>query len=151
VSDAVALSEAEREVAVAEAEAVLARATGPFRADLEELIADVGAGSVEGRSADALQQVLELGLQSGRVRGLYGPAGEQAALKVYRRLPNGRAAAASAREVTEALSALHGAPLDRVSVEASGPGSFVLRISADGRELDVRLDRNGARLGTVAL
>ena len=34
-------------------------------------------------------KLLELGLQSGRIRALYGPASETAALGLYRRLPRG--------------------------------------------------------------
>jgi hypothetical protein len=140
------------EVALGEAQAVLAMVQDPERrARLADLIAAVGDGAVEGDDAEALEELLELGLQSGRVRAVYGPGGEQAALRVYRQLPRGRELGESAREVGEALAALAGGTLDSISLQSVGPGAFVLTVSVDGRELTVRLDRQGARLGSVVL
>ena len=97
------------EVALAEATAVLAMVQDEDRRGrLADLIAAIDDGAVEGESAQALEELLELGLQTGRLRALYGPAGEQAALKTYRRLPGGKELAESAREVSQALSALAG-------------------------------------------
>jgi hypothetical protein len=149
---AVKLSEEAAEVALAEASAVLAMVQDEERRGrLADLMAAVRDGEVSGPDADALEEVLELGLQTGRVRALYGPEGEQAALRVYRRLPGGRELGESAREVTEALASLEGKTLEKVSVQATGPGTYTLTIGVDGLELSVRLDRGGARLGTVAL
>ena len=87
-----------REVAPAEAQAVLAAVRDEERrARLADLLAAVDEGAVEGDDARALGELLELGLQTGRVRALYGPGGEQAALKVYRRLPGGRELGAARR------------------------------------------------------
>ena len=94
--------------------------------------------------------ILELGLQTGRIRALYGPGGEQAALRLYRRLPGGSRAAPRARsEVTEALASLAG-PRARARSRStrSGPAASRSR-SSPGRELSVRLDRQGARLASV--
>ena len=41
--------------------------------------------------AEQLEPIVSLGLQSGRIRSVYGPGGEQAALRLYRKLPGGRA------------------------------------------------------------
>lgn len=121
------------------------------RGRLADLMAAVRDGEVAGDDAEALEEVLELGLQTGRVRALYGPSGEQAALKVYRQLPAGRELGASARGVSEALASLEGKTLEKVSLQAVGPAAWALTISTDGLELSIRLDRSGARLGTVAL
>src|SRR5581483_5619840 len=85
--------------------------------------------------AQALEELIELGLQSGRIRSVYGPEGEQAALKTFRRLPGGRVLAESASEVSEALSALEGKPLEHVRVQSTGPGSFLLTLGVEGLEL----------------
>jgi hypothetical protein len=138
------------EVLRAEAQAVLAMVAEPARrAALAELAAAVDDGRLEDESAEAAEQLLELALQSGRIRALYGPEAEQATIALLRRLPRSRAAAASAREVTEALSALEGRQLDQISVRVLGPGEFAVSIAAGGLELSARLDRNGARLNTV--
>jgi len=139
-----------RDVALAESQAVRAMARDDALRDrLSELVAELDEGTVAG-GAELLEQVLELGLQAGRIRAYYGPGGEQAALKTLRRLPRGQARAESAREVSEALASLEGAVLEQVSVTAIAPRSYTLSIHAGGLELSVRLDSAGARLASVA-
>jgi hypothetical protein len=121
------------------------------RARLADLVAAASDGEVGGEEAEALEELLELGLQSGRLRALYGPGGEQAALQTFRKLPRGAELESSAREVSAALAALVGKPLDGISLQAVGPGSFTLSLAAGGVELSVRLDRQGARLGSVGV
>jgi hypothetical protein len=146
----IALSAAEQEIALAETRAVLAAAARPaYREELEALESAVGAGELDAGHADSLERIVELALQTGRIRALYGPPGEQAALRLYRRLPRGAALAASAREVSEALGSLQGRTLEGASLTAVGPGSYTLSLSAGEARLSVRLDRQGARLTTV--
>ena len=141
-----------RDVALAEAQAVLALVQDPTRrARLADLVAAADAGEVDGDDAEALEELLELGLQTGRLRALYGPGGEGAALQTYRRLPRGAELAASAREVSDALGALGGKPLEGIALSAVGPGAFTLTLAADGVEISVRLDRQGARLASVGV
>ena len=148
----VSLKDEEREVALAEAQSVLAVAGDPgYRDELALLIAAIEDGEVPAESEETLEQLVELGLQAGRIRALYGPGGEQAALRLYRRLPRGSELGASAREVSSALRALEGRELESVSVQALGPGAFSLTIAAGGTELTVRLDRQGARLASVGV
>ena len=149
---AVRLSDEAREVALAEAQAVLAMVQDEDRRDrLAALVADVDEGEVEGASADALEELLELGLATGRVRALYGPDGEQAALLAFRKLPRGAELAAGAREVNEALQALEGKRIDSVSLANVGPGAYVLSLAADGLDLSIRVDRQGARIHSVGI
>jgi hypothetical protein len=140
------------EVALGEAQAVLAFVHDPERRGrLADLVAAVQDGELGDDDAQSLEELLELGLQSGRIRSVYGPEGEQAALKTYRRLPGGRALSESASEVSEALSALAGKTLEDVKVQSTGPGSYLLTLAVDGLELSVRLDRAGARLHAVGV
>jgi len=141
-----------QEVALAETQAVLVMARDDdYRGRLASLQAAATEGEVAGEDAETLQELLELGLQSGRLRALYGPGGERAALATYRRLPNGAAVAASARDVSEALRALAGQELRSISLESVGPGAFTLSIAAEAAEISVRLDRQGARLHSVGV
>ena len=81
-----------------------------------------------------LEPILELALQAGRIRGIYGPPGETAALRLYRKLPRGVALQQSAREVSEALSSLQGHTLEGATLTAVGPGAYTLSIAtAEGR------------------
>ena len=140
------------DVALGEAQAVLALVHAPERRGrLADLVAAVQDGELGDEDAQSLEELLELGLQSGRIRSVYGPEGEQAALKTYRRLPGGRALADSASDVSEALSALAGKTLDDVKVQSTGPGAYLLTLAVDGLELSVRLDRAGARLHSVGV
>jgi hypothetical protein len=151
-TDSVKLGAEAQEVVLGEAQAVLAMvADEERRGRIASLVAAIGEGEVGDEDAQALEELLELGLHTGRVRALYGPGGEQAALRVYRRLPRGKELGEAAREVTRALSALEGKTLESVAVQAVGPAAFVLSLSAGGTELSVRLDRQGARLASVGV
>jgi hypothetical protein len=140
------------EVALGEAQAVLAMVQDEERRGrLTDLIAAVADGEVADTEAEALEELLELGLQSGRLRAVYGPGGEQAALRVFRQLPHGRELGETAREVTEALASLEGKTLETVQIQALGPGAFLLTLGVDGLQLSVRLDRQGARVKEAVL
>ena len=147
----IALAGESQEVALAEAQAVLAMARDDeLRGRLAALVSQAEQGEVEADEAELLEQVLELGLQAGRIRAHYGPGGEQAAVTTLRRLPRGRARTESAREVSSALAALQGTTLERVSISAVAPGSYTLSIHAGGLEASIRLDGGGARLVSLA-
>ncbi len=142
----------EREVALAEIDAIRASARGDYRTLLDATADAVESGTElsEGQALE-LDRIVSLGLQTGRIRALYGPGGEQAALRAYRRLPGGSEVAASAKAVNEALAALAGRSLDGVSIAAVGPGAFTLSLVAGGAEVSVRLDQQGARLASVGV
>ena len=94
-------------------------------------------------SGDA-RAVLELGLQTGRIRALYGPGGEQAALRLYRRLPRGAEVAETAAEVNEALArARRAASWTQSSSERSAPAPSPLTVRPAARSSSVHLDRAG--------
>jgi len=150
VSGAVRVSGEAAEVARAETQAVLSMVQDEGRRGrLADVVAALEDGQVVGADADALAELLELGLQSGRVRALYGPEGEQATLALYRRLPPGRELLESASELNDALAALAGRTIERLSVTAVGPGEYGVTISTDDYELVLRLGRAGARLATI--
>ena len=148
---ALALKGEEREVVLAEVDAVRAVVhDGEYRERLDairEALED--AGPLDEDETSELERLVTLALQSGRVRALYGPGGEQALLRLYRKLPGGVDLAESAGAVSEALSGLEGRSLETVSVSAIGPGAFSLTIAAGGVQLKVHLDRQGARLASV--
>ena len=147
---AVRVSGEAAEVARAEAQAVLAMVQDETRRGrLADIVAAVDEGEVSGDDADALAELLELGLQTGRVRSIYGPDGEQAALALFRRLPLGRELTQTTRDLNEALAALEGRAIERVSVNLVGPGEYGVTISTEEYEVVLRLGRAGARLATI--
>ena len=146
------LSAVEQELLGAEARAF--RASLPDLASRErydELAAMIDEGSVAADRLDHLTTILEIGLQTGRLRRVYGPDGEMALGRIYQRTPRGAAVAAEAATVTKALGALAGQEIDEVRVAALGPGSYSVVIDTRRCQVTVRLDRSGVRVDSVAL
>lgn len=146
----IALAAAEQEIALAETQAVLDAAVRPeYREELALLLEAIGEGRLQAEHAETLERIVELALQAGRVRAVYGPPGEQAALRLFRKLPRGAALRDSAREVSQALASLQGRMITGAELTAVGPGSYTLSLATDEARLSVRLDRQGARLTSV--
>jgi len=148
-STSVAVKAEEREVALGEVQAVLEAARDEaYRARLAASIED---GELADDEAAELERVLELGLQAGRIRAVYGPGGEQAALRLFRRLPAGVGLAETARSVSAALATLKGLSLESLRIEVVGPGMYRIALVAGGAEVAVRLDRSGVQLASVGV
>ena len=152
---AVLLKGEEVEVARAEVEAVRAAVGESDYASSStssSTTLDTGA-AVEGRHSDELDRLLTLALQSGRVRALYGPGGEQAALRAYRKLPSGVGARRDDEAVNEALVSLQGRR-DRPTLGDGGRPRRLHALRHDRRRpaaRPVRLDRQGTRFASVEL
>ena len=121
------------------------------RARYERLREAVEDGEVGDDLVGHLGNVLEIGLQSGRLRRFYGADGEAALARVFRRTPAGAAPVEAARAVTEALTALQGQTIQDIQISALGPGSYGLMIDTDRCQINVRIDRSGARVENVAI
>ena len=144
------LAEPEAELALAETRAVLAAAvSAEYREQLGDLEQAIGTGLLEERDAAVLEPILELALQAGRIRAIYGPPGETAALRLYRKLPRGKALRQSAEDVSEALASLQGHRLEGATLTAVGPAAYTLSLATDEGRLTIKLDRQGARLSSV--
>ena len=151
-STSVAVKAEEREVALGEVQAVLAAARDEgYRERLATLVTSVEEGELAPEEASELERVLELGLQAGRIRAVYGPGGEQAALRLFRRLPAGAELTETARSVSAALTTLNGRSLDSFRIEVIGPGMYRIALVAGGAEVAVRLDRSGVQLASVGV
>lgn len=116
-----------------------------------DLRAAVEDGEVPDEQLGHLGNVLEIGLQSGRLRKQYGADGEQALARLFQRTPAGAALAEAARNVSEALAGLQGQRLEDIKVSTLGPGSYGLMIDTDRVQIQLRLDRGGVRVENVAI
>ena len=151
-STSVAVKAEEREVALGEVQAVLAAARDEgYRQRLAALVTSVEEGELAPEEASELERVLELGLQAGRIRAVYGPGGEQAALRLFRRLPAGAELTETARSVSAALTTLNGRSLESFRIEVIGPGMYRIALVAGGAEVAVRLDRSGVQLASIGV
>ena len=68
---------------------------------------------------------------------------------MFRRLPLGKEIAATTRELNEALSALEGRTIEKVTVSAIGPGEYGVTISTEDFEIALRLGKAGARVASI--
>jgi hypothetical protein len=109
------------------------------------LAAEVAGGEIAEEHENLLEAVLELLVQSGRARKLYGPGGEQALAQLYGRTPRGRALAETVNELNKALEGLAGQTLEGISIAAHGPSAYRLQVETDQGRLSIRLDGAGAR------
>ena len=151
VAAGIKVSEAERELALAETRAVLAAAASEeYRAAAARARGGARGGAAR-RSSTRSPSSRSSSSRSRRAGSgaIYGPPGETAALRLYRKLPRGVALQQSAREVSEALSSLQGHTLEGATLTAVGPGAYTLSIATAEGRLSVKLDRQGARITSV--
>ena len=82
---------------------------GEYAETLDAVLGAIEHGApLDDSGAEELDRVIGIALQSGRVRALYGPGGEQAALRAYRKLPSGSELDRVAVRSPSALRALAG-------------------------------------------
>ena len=90
--EGVRLSEAEREWRSRRRVPCSTQPCSPeARTQLSALELAIETGVLDDDDAQSLERIVELALQAGRIRAVYGPPGEQAALRLYRKLPRGAA------------------------------------------------------------
>ena len=146
------LAEDEREVLLAEVAQALDQVRSPeARVAYGELLTAVDAGEVPDDLVEPLQSLLEVGLESGRIRRLHTAHGEMAAQRVFSRTPRARAVREAVSAVNEALASLAGHELHEVSVSAHGPGSYSLTLATDQGKVLVRFDRREVRVQSVEI
>ncbi len=146
----IALGETESELLHSEVHAVLAAAgSDAYRRDLDDLITGIESRVLQEQHAATLEPILELALQAGRIRAVYGPPGETAAIRLYRKLPRGKALRQSAEDVSKALTSLNGQRLEGATLTAVGPGAYTLSLATEEGRLTIKVDRQGARLTSV--
>ena len=148
-----AVEEAGLELKALERE-VLAEEVQPFAHTLKdpearerylELDRAVQTGLVPPPLVRPLEAMLELVLQTRRVRQRHGPEAEQALTELFYRTERGAGLRRAARDVNTAREAVQGQTLERLSV-MSGPGRHTLVINTDRCRLTLRLDAAGARV-----
>ena len=145
------LTEPERELVAQEARQFASRLDeGPARETyrrLEQAAAETG--QVDGELVQALEGLLGLGLSTGRIRALYGAHAEMAAAAAFRRTPAGRRLQQGCDEANRGLGALAGRVLYGLSVQARGPGIYLVSVEVAGARAVLQLDRDGVQLRSV--
>ena len=119
------------------------------RAPYEKLAAAVATGEVEGEHLARLEGILEMTLQTGRVRRIHGAQSEQALLRLFHQMPGGAAARRATQAVNETLATLAGQTLEGMLFTVQGPGVFRLGISTDLCRLTLEIDRHGVTVESL--
>jgi hypothetical protein len=140
------LSSAEREVLAEEVDVFARTLKDPdTRERYAQLSAAVQQGTVPRHLVGFLETMLELVLQTQRVRRQHGPDAEQALLRLFHRTPRGAALAQAAREVNAALAALHGQTLESLTFTPT-PRGHNLVIDTTHCSLTLAINRAGVRV-----
>jgi hypothetical protein len=148
----VRVDETAREPLLLETAALRDALTDPgARASYDELSRAVVTGEVPDELVAPLERVLEIGLRTGRVRRLHGVHAESALARVFHGTPKGRALGAAVGEVNTALEALAGQPLERLSLNAKGPGAYALTIETGAATLTLEIGPEGVAVKDVSV
>jgi hypothetical protein len=117
----------------------------------EALDAAVEAGEVPDETLADLGAMLEVGLQTGRIRKLHRAPGEQALLRIFGKTPPGEVLAANVADLNRALGQLAGQEIETVSVWTRVPGVYLLKIATDQCEMTLRFTPDGASVEAIEL
>jgi hypothetical protein len=146
----ITLAEDEREVLMAEVAQALDQIRVPeLTVTYGELLTAVDQGEVPDELLEPLQTLLEVGLESGRIRRVHTAHGEMAAGRVFSRTPRSRAVRSTTDELNASLKALEGQTIQELTLSPHGPGAYSLSIATDQGKLLLRMDRQGVRLQSL--
>ena len=144
------LLEDERQVLLGEIDAVAQQLRNAAAREVyAELRAAVEAGEVSEGLMPHLERLLEMGLETGRIRHVHTAHGEMAALRVFQRTPQGSALKATCDAANEALRSLQGHVIEGLTFSVRGPGAFSLTLETDQTTLTLHLDRHGVRVRSL--
>ncbi len=113
------------------------------RAPWEELAAAVDVGGVEESQLGRLEQILEMTLQTGRVRRVHGAESEQSLLRLFHQTPRGAASRRATEAVNRTLATLAGQTIETMLFTTQGPGVYRLGIETAHCKLTLEIDRHG--------
>ena len=121
------------------------------RAPYDAVAAAVEAGELPDEALTPLGSLLEVGLQTGRIRKLHRASGEQALLRLFGKTPAGQALAEATAEVNQALAQLEGQEIESMRVHTRVPGSHLLMISTNACEITLRFTPDGVGVESIAV
>jgi len=121
------------------------------RAAYQPLLSAIQGGEVPDEALEALGGILEVGLQTGRIRKIHRALGEQTLLRLFHKTPAGEAHTKGLADLNNALSQLEGHTIESVRVVARVPGVYLAMISTDKCEMTLRFTPDDAGVESVAV
>jgi hypothetical protein len=141
---ALAIDAVQREVLLEELATLVVSLRDPVtRTPWEELAAAVDEGAVEEDLLGRLEQILEMTLQTGRVRRVHGAESEQALLRLFHQTPRGSASRRATEAVNRTLATLAGQTIETLLFTSQGAGVYRLGVETDRVKLTLEIDRHG--------
>ena len=98
-----------------------------------------------------LGAIVEVALQSGRIRRLFGPGAELSLTALFQKTPRGREIAGSIRELNRALAKLKGDTVEEVTAALRSPGAYALTLKTSACQMVIRFEPAGVRVESVEL
>ncbi|HEX4496612.1 MAG TPA: hypothetical protein VIE43_13150 [Thermoanaerobaculia bacterium] len=143
-----AIDAAQREILLEELATLVVSLRDPeTRSPWEALAVAVDGGSIGGSAEEELlgrlEQILEMTLQTGRVRKVHGAESEQALLRLFRQTPRGGASRRATEAVNRTLATLAGQAIETLLFTSQGPGVYRLGVETDRVKLTLEIDRHG--------
>jgi hypothetical protein len=147
---ALAVDPGQREVLLEElAMLVVSLRDAETRAPWEELAEAVDEGAVGEALLGRLEQILEMTLQTGRVRRVHGAESEQALLRLFHQTPRGAASRRATEAVNRTLASLAGQTIETMLFTSQGPGVYRLGLETDRVKLTLEIDRYGVTVESL--
>jgi hypothetical protein len=147
---ALAVNPLQREVLLEELAALVVSLRDPeTRSPWEGLAGAVDAGEVGEEQLGRLEQLLEMTLQTGRVRKMYGAESEQALLRLFHQTPRGAAARQATEAVNRTLATLEGERIETMLFTTQGPGVYRLGIETGRCRITLEIDRYGVTVESL--
>jgi hypothetical protein len=150
VAEALAVDAVQREILLEELATLVVSLRDPeTRSPWEILAAAVDGGAVEEELLGRLEQILEMTLQTGRVRRVHGAESEQALLRLFRQTPRGSASRRATEAVNRTLATLAGQTIETLLFTSQGPGVYRLGVETDRVKLTLEIDRHGVTVESL--
>jgi hypothetical protein len=145
-----AINPLQREVLLEELASLVVTLRDPeTRSPWEDLAGAVDAGEVGEELHGRLEQLLEMTLQTGRMRKMYGAESEQALLRLFHQTPRGAAARQATEAVNRTLATLEGEEIDSMLFTTQGPGVYRLGIATGRCRITLEIDRHGVTVESL--
>lgn len=145
-----AIDPSQREVLLEElAMLVVSLRDAETRAPWEELALGVDEGAVGEELLGRLEQILEMTLQTGRVRRVHGAESERSLLRLFHQTPLGAASRLATEAVNRTLATLAGQTIETMLFTCQGPGVYRLGLETDRVKLTLEIDRHGVTVESL--
>lgn len=149
-NEPLAIDALQRDILIPQIQAFLDSTSDPAAREVyESLRAAVERLEIPAELQQRLGAIVEVALQSGRVRRLFGPGADLSMGALFLKTPRGREIAESIRAVNSALTKLKGQPVEEVSATLKSPGSYAVTLRTSGCQVVIRFEAAGARIESL--